>query len=102
LRKLAPWPPVAFEATLINEVDRGFREFASMNPRWQRSREARATPDRTDREAFDRHVRRCGTPDLRLHLSGRQDLNLRPLDPQDVRAKLHAHRKRSASAGGGR
>ena len=58
----------------------GFREFASMNPRWQRSRDT-ATPARTRREAFDRHVRRCETPDLRLRLSGRQDLKLTPLPP---------------------
>jgi hypothetical protein len=73
-----------------------------MNPRWQRSREARATPARTDREAFDRHVRRCGTPDLRLHLSGRQDLHLRPLDPQDCIAGVSARRDCAHSSIGGR
>ena len=43
-------------SVLTDEVDRGFREFASTNPRSQGSREARATPACTDREAFERHV----------------------------------------------
>jgi len=58
---------------LTNEVDRGFREFASMNLRSQRCREARATRPHRPGGLRASHVGRCETPDLRLHLSGRQD-----------------------------